>query len=204
MTTEIETTEIETGEARTGGERATRLRRRLLFLLPALLFALVASYLVVALSSGRDPTLVPSARIDDPVPAFALPALFEDGQGLSSDDLRGQVSLVNFYASWCVPCRVEQPLLLRLAHEEDIPVYGIAYKDEPAKSRAFIEELGNPFRRIGVDRDGRTAIDFGVYGVPETYVVDREGRIRYRHVGPLTPQALDRIILPLVAELQQP
>lgn len=188
---------------RTDAPGGMGLRRRLLFLLPALLFAALAAYLVVALAPERDPSLVPSARIDDPVPAFALPGLLDEGSGLASDDLaKGEVSLVNFYASWCVPCRVEHPLLMRLAEEEDIPLYGIAYKDKPADSRAWIEKLGNPFRRIGVDLEGRTAIDFGVYGVPETYVIDREGRIRYRHVGPLTPQVVEETILPLVAELR--
>jgi cytochrome c biogenesis protein CcmG, thiol:disulfide interchange protein DsbE len=177
-------------------------RRRLLFLLPVALFAIVALYLVLGLSPERDPTLVPSVMIDKPAPDFVLPGLFDDGQGLSNEDLQGQVSLVNFFASWCVPCRAEHPILLRLAREEGVPLYGIAYKDQPNDSRAWLAELGDPFQRIGVDLSGRTAIDFGVYGVPETYVIDREGRVRYRHVGPLTPAVLEETVLPLIAELR--
>lgn len=178
------------------------MRKRLLFLLPVALFAILAVYLMLGLRPERDPTLVPSAMIDKPAPDFVLPGLFDDGQGLATADLLGQVTLVNFFASWCVPCRAEHPILLRLAREEGIPLYGIAYKDKPDASRAWLADLGDPFQRIGVDLSGRTAIDFGVYGVPETYVIDGEGRIRHRHVGPLTPAMLDEVILPLIAELR--
>jgi cytochrome c biogenesis protein CcmG/thiol:disulfide interchange protein DsbE len=175
--------------------------RRLLYLLPAIVFAALIAYLAQRLQSDRDVRVLPSALIDKPAPAFALPPLLEGGAGLTAADLRGQVSLVNFFASWCVPCRAEHPLLMRLAREEGLPVNGIAYKDRPDDARAFLDELGNPFARIGADLDGRTAIEFGVYGVPETYLVDREGRIRFRHVGPLTPEAIARDLLPLAAEL---
>jgi cytochrome c biogenesis protein CcmG/thiol:disulfide interchange protein DsbE len=109
--------------------------------------------------------------------------------------------LVNFFASWCVPCRVEQPLRMRIAEEEHLPLYGIAYKDKPENTAAFLKQLGDPYRAVGLDREGRTGIDFGVYGVPETYVIDKTGRIRYRHVGPLTAEVLDQQLLPLVKKL---
>lgn len=171
--------------------------KRLLFALPVLVFVVLVGYFLLGLQ--RDPSTLPSALIDKPVPEFGLPALTEK-PGLTAADLRGQVTLVNFFASWCVPCRVEHPVLMRIG--KSVPVVGIAYKDKPEDSRRFLEELGDPYARIGVDRDGRTAIDFGVYGVPETYVVDKEGKIRLRFVGPLTPKAWEEEIAPLVQRLQ--
>ena len=176
---------------------------RLLYVGPALAFAVLAAYLAHALRPDRDPALVASALIDKPMPAFALPPLGETGPGLASKDFAGQVSLVNFFASWCVPCRAEHPLLLRLADEEKLPVYGIAYKDKPEAIGAWLNELGNPFSRIGLDQNGRTAIDFGVYGVPETYLIDRGGRIRFRQAGPLDADVVDETLLPLIARLRQ-
>ncbi len=175
--------------------------RRLVYLLPAAIFAALVLYLVHIMRPDRDPAVLPSALIEKPVPAFELPPLMEGGEGLSSADLRGTVSLVNFFASWCVPCRAEHPMLMRLAREEGLTLHGIAYKDDPAAARGFIAELGNPFARIGLDANGRTAFDFGVYGVPETYLVDRDGRIRYRQVGQLTPAAIEEVLLPLIADL---
>src|SRR5215472_1198628 len=158
--------------------------RKLLFLLPAGLFGL----LIVAFAVGlrHDPHLLPSALIDRPAPDFALPGLFEGAEGLTRKDLDGRVTLVNFFASWCAPCREEHKELLALSRVSGAGLDGIAYKDKPEDSRRFLQGLGNPFGRVGVDRDGSTAIDFGVYGVPETYLVDATGHIRYRHVGPLT------------------
>jgi cytochrome c biogenesis protein CcmG/thiol:disulfide interchange protein DsbE len=174
--------------------------RRALFFLPVLAFAALAVYFALALAPGRDPHLLPSALIDKPAPAFDLAAL-GGGPALARDALKGQVVLVNFFASWCVPCRVEQPLLMRLAEEEHLPLYGIAYKDKPENTAAFLKQLGDPYRAVGLDREGRTGIDFGVYGVPETYVIDKTGRIRYRHVGPLTAEVVDQQLLPLVKKL---
>ncbi len=177
--------------------------RRLAYAVPVLLFVALAGYFAAALFSGRDPHELPSALLDRPVPGFDLPRL--DGEGRLSDAaLRGEVTLVNFFASWCVPCRVEHPMLLRLARDEKVRLVGIAYKDKPADSRRFLAELGSPYGQVGIDRDGRTGIDFGVYGVPETYVVDREGRIRKRFVGPLTAQAVERELLPLLRGLGRP
>jgi cytochrome c biogenesis protein CcmG/thiol:disulfide interchange protein DsbE len=156
--------------------------------------------LVVALAVGMrlDLTTIPSALIGKPVPEFALPPLLEGGQGLNAADLRrgGGPVLVNVFASWCVPCREEQPMLMDLARQDGVTLYGINYKDKPAAARQFLAELGNPFTRIGADRSGRVAIDWGVYGVPETYVVDGTGKIVLKHVGPLTPKAVTDEILP--------
>jgi len=161
--------------------------RRLLYLVPLLAFAAVAAWLAFGL--GRDPQQLPSALLDRPVPEFALPALLADRPGLAAADLgRGEVTLVNVWASWCVPCRAEHPVLTRFAEAEGIAVVGINHKDKPDAARRFLSELGNPFRRIGADPDGRASIEWGVYGVPETFVVDRGGRIRYRHVGAIGPQ----------------
>ncbi|MCC6716258.1 MAG: DsbE family thiol:disulfide interchange protein [Acetobacteraceae bacterium] len=174
--------------------------RRLVYLVPLLLFAALAGYFGVALLSGRDPHELPSALLDKPAPDFALPGL-GGGAGLSMAGLRGQVVVLNFFASWCAPCRVEHPVLLRLGRQEKVRLVGIAYKDKPEDSRRFLAELGDPFRAVGSDRDGRVGIDFGLYGVPETYVIDRQGHIRKRFVGPLTPAAVERELLPLLRGL---
>ena len=176
--------------------------RRLIFLVPLLLFAALAGYFAIALFSGRDPRELPSALLDKPAPDFDLPSLTA-GERLSSAALRGQVVVLNIFASWCAPCRVEHPVLLRLARQEKIHLVGIAYKDRPEDSRRFLVELGDPYRTTGIDRDGRTGIDFGLYGVPETYVIDRQGHIRKRFVGPLTPALLDRELLPLLRMLER-
>jgi cytochrome c biogenesis protein CcmG/thiol:disulfide interchange protein DsbE len=171
--------------------------RRLLYLIPVLVFGAVGIGLAVGLT--RDPGTLPSALLDQPVPEFELPGL-EGGNGLSSEDLSGRVSLVNVFASWCVPCRVEHPVLMRLA-EEGVPIFGINYKDPADQAKAWLAELGDPFEKIGADRNGRVGIEWGVYGVPETFVVDAEGRIRHRHVGPIQARDLERTLLPILAEL---
>jgi cytochrome c biogenesis protein CcmG/thiol:disulfide interchange protein DsbE len=173
--------------------------RRILYLLPVLIFIGVGIGLAVGLT--RDPGTLPSALIDRPVPTFELPAIEGmPGEGLRNTDLEGEVSLVNVFASWCVPCRAEHPLLMGLA-ERGVVINGIDYKDPAEQAARWLEDLGNPFARIGADRDGRVAIDFGVYGVPETFVIDKAGRIRFRHPGPLTPDLVNTEIRPLLAEL---
>jgi cytochrome c biogenesis protein CcmG/thiol:disulfide interchange protein DsbE len=173
--------------------------RRLLFLLPVLIFIGVGIGLAVGLT--RDPSTLPSALIDKPVPTFELPPIAgRDGPGFSSADLAGRVSLVNVFASWCVPCRVEHPLLMALA-DEGVAIYGIDYKDPADKAAGWLAELGDPYRAIGADQDGRVAVDWGVYGVPETFVIDRDGRIRHRHVGPLQPRDIEETIKPLLEHL---
>ena len=169
--------------------------RRWLAVLPVAAFILLAGYFGYALRPDHDPHELPSALLDREMPAFALP-------GLTAATLKGQVVLVNIFASWCAPCRVEHPLLMRLAKDEKIPLYGIAYKDKDVDNVRFLAELGNPFTAVGLDRDGRVGIDFGVYGVPETYLIDRDGHIRQRWVGPLTPGRVTREVLPALRKLQ--
>jgi cytochrome c biogenesis protein CcmG, thiol:disulfide interchange protein DsbE len=174
--------------------------RRVLFLLPVAVFAVLVAYFWVALYSGRDPHELPSAMIDKPAPSFALAGL-NGAPGLDRTALSGTVAIVNFFASWCVPCRVEAPLLAGLTQQLKVPLYGIAYKDKPNDTEDYLKELGDPYQRIGLDENGRVGINFGVYGVPETYVIDKEGRIRMRFVGPLNESALTDQLKPLIDKL---
>jgi cytochrome c biogenesis protein CcmG/thiol:disulfide interchange protein DsbE len=175
-------------------------RRALLFLLPLLLFAVVGVFLAIGLT--RDPSTLPSALIGKPAPAFALPPINgRDDHGFGRADLGGQPMLVNVFASWCVPCRIEHPVIGRLA-EQGVVVQGINFKDKPEDAKAWLKELGDPFRHVGADRDGRVGIEWGVYGVPETYVIGRDGQIAYRHVGPLQPRDVEQKILPLLEKLK--
>lgn len=172
--------------------------RRLLYLIPVLVFTLVGVALAVGLT--RDPGVLPSALLDRDVPAFELPPVpGRPEPGLASGDLEGP-ALVNVFASWCVPCRVEHPMLEALA-EDGVTIHGINYKDRPEDVGAWLDELGSPFSRIGADRDGRAAIEWGVYGVPETFVVDARGRIVHRHVGPIMMRDLDQTFRPLLEEI---
>ncbi len=168
----------------------------------ALLVAGLVGLFALTLTRHEDPTRVPSAMIGKPAPAFSLPPL--QGRagpelGLSLADLKsGRVSVVNFWASWCTPCRVEQPLLARLAARGDVALYGVNYKDRPDEALGFLIELGDPYERVGRDATGRTAIDWGVYGVPETFVVDGSGRVMARLAEPLTERSLARVIEPAI------
>lgn len=179
--------------------------RRTLYLLPLLLFALVAGYFLWGLASDRDPNKVPSALIDQPAPAFDLPPLDGfDRPGLATADLKnGEVALVNFFASWCLPCRAEHPFLMDLAESGAVRVLGIAYRDRPEDARRWLGRFGNPYERVGADDRGRAGIDFGVSGVPETFVIDRTGRIRYQHIGPLMAEDIEGEILPRIESLSQ-
>jgi cytochrome c biogenesis protein CcmG/thiol:disulfide interchange protein DsbE len=174
--------------------------RRLLYLLPVLLFAGIAGYFLVALQRERNPGEVPSALIGKPAPDFALPALRSDLPGVARADFAGHVSFVNFFASWCVPCRAEHPFLMQLARTDGVSITGIAYKDKPGAANAFLDELGNPFTRVGNDASGRTGIDFGITGVPESFVIDRQGRICYRQWGPVTD---DKVAADLLAKIKE-
>ncbi len=170
------------------------------FALPLVLFLGLMALLLCGL--GLDMRDIPSAKIGEPVPTFNLPPV-GSLPGLASKDLgHGQVVLVNVFASWCVSCRQEHPLLLALKQQGEVAIYGIDYKDEPAAATAWLNELGDPYSRIGDDHSGRVAINWGVYGVPETYVIGKDGKIAYKQIGPVTAEALRDKILPLVRKLR--
>ncbi len=163
--------------------------------------SLMAVILGIGLTKDRQGKS-PSPLIGKPVPEFSLPPVKGRALGLATADLKGQVALVNVFASWCVACREEHPVLLELAKKGVVPIHGLDYKDKPADAQAWLDELGDPYTRTGSDIAGRVGIDWGVYGVPETFVVDRNGVIAYKHIGPITPKALEDTILPLVRKLQ--
>ncbi len=169
-------------------------------LLPLALFAAIA--VAFALGLGRKTDVLPSTLIGRPVPSFSLPPIQGRALGLSSQDLKGEVSMVNFFASWCVPCWAEVPIFLRLADDGVVPIHGINYKDRPEDAVAFLERAGDPYTRIGADRNGRAGIEWGVYGLPETFVIDRNGEIAYKHIGVLTERDLSDTLLPLIQRLQ--
>lgn len=174
------------------------------FLLPIALFlAMMAIFGLVLyqIGQGRDIKEVPSPLIGKPVPVFELPLLFDADKTFSSEQLKGKVTLVNVWASWCVACRYEHALLVKLSRDPDISIIGINYKDERAAALQWLRDLGNPYEVSIFDFDGRAAIDWGVYGVPETFIVDKQGIIRYKLTGPVTEKNLEAKILPLVKQL---
>ena len=179
---------------------ARRRGLRLILLAPAVVFVGV----VIAFSLGleRDRDTLPSPLIGKPVPDFSLAPVKGCALGLATGDLKGEVSLVNVFASWCVACREEHPVLMRLSATHAVPVHGLNYKDKPDDAARWLDEMGDPYTRTGADLDGRVAIDWGVYGVPETFVIDTQGGIAFKQVGPITPQILETTILPLVARLR--
>ena len=184
---------------------AARNGLRALLLVPLVLFLLLAGLFLLQLLSGRDAATVPSALIGQPAPAASLLPL--EGLGLPGLDpaaFAGQVTLVNVFASWCVPCRDEHPLLLRLREDKRIRLVGLNYKDRPDNARRFLSDLGNPYAAVGSDESGRAGIDWGVYGVPETFVVGRDGRILFKQVGPLTEATLAGSFLPAVEKALAP
>jgi len=169
-------------------------RSRLIFLLPGILFLMLAGLFLFQLVQGRNPAEVPSVLINRPAPAFRLApleGLTADGKpvpGFSSEDLKGRVTVVNVWASWCGPCRQEHPLLVDLARDPSVRLVGINQRDNPDNARRFLGALGNPYAAVGVDPNGRASIDWGVYGVPETFIVGPDGTIRHKHIGALTPE----------------
>jgi cytochrome c biogenesis protein CcmG/thiol:disulfide interchange protein DsbE len=184
-------------------EATPRRRLRLPLLIPLALFLALAGVFLLRLYGG-DISEVPSALVGKPAPEFALPPL--EGMttngapvpGLARANLEGRITLLNVFASWCGPCRAEHPLLMELAKDERIRVVAINYKDQPENARRFLGRLGNPFAAIGVDTAGRAAIDWGVYGVPETFLVGADGTILLKHIGPLTPEAVRDRVMPAI------
>lgn len=179
-------------------------RRSGIVVLPFVVFAALAVMFAFALRTG-DPSRLPSALIGRPAPDMILPPLEglreagADVPGFSTAEMkRGEVTVVNFFASWCAPCVQEHPLLMALRQQAGVRIYGVNYKDPAPGGRRFIGRYGNPYVAVGVDADGRAAIDWGVYGMPETFIVDGEGRIVWKHVGPITPVALETQILPAI------
>jgi cytochrome c biogenesis protein CcmG/thiol:disulfide interchange protein DsbE len=189
---------------------APRRRIRPAFVIPLIAFLALAAVFLLRLYTEGDISAVPSALIGKPAPEFSLPALADltaDGKpvpGIARADLDGRVTLVNVFASWCAPCRAEHPLLMELAKDPRIRVVAINYKDQPENARRFLGRLGNPFAAIGSDPGGRAAIDWGVYGVPETFLVDAAGTIRLKHTGPLTPDIVRERLRPEIEKALTP
>ena len=169
------------------------------FVIPLAVFAILVGFLFVGL--GLKPSEVPSPLIDKPAPAFELTQLHEPGERFGVADMKGKVWLLNVWASWCVSCREEHPLLMELAKASGVPIVGLNYKDQRENAVQWLARFGNPYALSVVDAEGRTGIDFGVYGVPETFLIDRDGVIRYKQIGPLTREAWQQHILPLVKKL---
>jgi cytochrome c biogenesis protein CcmG/thiol:disulfide interchange protein DsbE len=176
---------------------AAKPKRRLFVVLPLLIFLALAGVFLSQLMSGRDSAEVPSALIGLTAPPTHLPALEGTNlPGLDSGEFAGKVTVLNVFASWCAPCREEHPVLLALSRDKSYVMAGLNYKDKPQNALRFLGDLGNPYQAVGVDGAGRTAIDWGVYGVPETFVIGKDGKIAYKHVGPLTAQSAQALLLP--------
>lgn len=171
------------------------------YLIPLIVFVAIVAFLAIGLT--LDPREVPSPFIGKPAPHFSLPQVAEASKTLSNDDFRGQVSLLNVWASWCVSCRQEHPLLIQLAKQNIVPIYGLNYKDDRDAALGWLQQFGNPYLASAFDADGRVGIDWGVYGVPETFVVDKQGIIRYKQTGPVTEEVLRLKLLPLIEQLQR-
>jgi len=170
------------------------------YLLPLALFLVLIGFFAVGLK--LDPREVPSPLIDKPAPAFKLPVLNEAGKTFSPEEMRGQVWLLNVWASWCGACREEHPLLKEMSRSGVLPIVGLDYKDTDAEGSGVLSQAGNPYKLVATDADGHVGVDYGIYGVPETYVIDKAGVIRYKQIGPMTEEALRDKIIPLVKGLQ--
>jgi cytochrome c biogenesis protein CcmG/thiol:disulfide interchange protein DsbE len=176
------------------------MNRYMRYLLPLAIFAILVAFLYRGLS--LDPKRVPSPLVGKPMPEFSLPRLKDPEATLGDSDLRGKVSVLNIWATWCVSCRAEHEVLLQLANTGSVDIYGLNYKDERDKARQWLQQLGDPYVANAFDADGRAGIDWGVYGAPETFIMDKQGIVRHKHIGPLSVEALNTTILPLIAELQ--
>jgi cytochrome c biogenesis protein CcmG/thiol:disulfide interchange protein DsbE len=165
--------------------------------------ALGALVALLAIGLSLNPREVPSPLVGKPAPAFSLPRLDQPGEKLSPEALRGKVWVLNVWASWCAPCREELPVLMALAKTKTVPIYGLNYKDRRDDALGLLKQYGDPYVASGVDADGRVGIDYGVYGVPETYVIDQAGVIRLKHIGPVTRETVEKKIVPMVRELSK-
>ena len=172
------------------------------FLIPLVLFVVLVIFLAIGLN--RDPHEVPSPLINKLAPSFSIPQLAEPNKTFSPTSMQGQVWVLNVWASWCVACREEHPVLVELAKSQMAPISGLDYKDKREEALAMLSRQGNPYILSAFDADGRVGINYGVYGVPETYVIDKAGVIRFKHIGPLTPDLLNQKIYPLLSELKKP
>ncbi len=170
------------------------------FFLPLTIFVIVVGFLAVGLK--LNPREIPSPLVGKAAPQFSLPQLHDQGKRFSPNDLAGQVWLLNVWASWCSGCKTEHPVLMQLAQSGEVPIYGLDYKDKKEEALTWLQRWGNPYPVVGVDESGRVGIDYGVYGVPETYVIDKQGVIRYKQIGPLDDEVVVKTILPLVKELK--
>ncbi len=171
------------------------------YLLPLSLFAILAVFLAIGLT--LNPRDIGTTRLNKPAPTFTLPQLQIPSQTLSDKDFLGKVSLLNVWASWCVTCRQEHPLLMALAQQQKVTIYGLNYKDKIADAKAVLERTGNPYAANGFDETGHVGMDWGVTGTPETFVIDKQGVVRYKHTGPLFEELLQEKILPLIQELEK-
>lgn len=170
------------------------------YILPITVFVLLTLLFMSGLK--KDPSLVPSPLIGKPVPAFVLPQLQDAKQTLTNNDLKGEVVLLNVWGSYCIPCRQEHPLFMELSRSKLVDIYGLNYADDRDNAIDWLKTLGNPFKKVAFDADSRVAIDFGVYGVPETYVIDKDGIIRYKKVGAISRDLLDSTIIPMIKDLK--
>ncbi len=170
------------------------------YLIPLGVFLVMVVFLGIGLT--LDPREVPSPFIGKPAPAFTLDQLHDTSATISPDDMKGKVWLLNVWASWCVSCRAEHKVINRLANMKLVDVVGLNYKDQPEDARRWLKRLGNPYLASAMDIEGKAGIDWGVYGVPETFVIDQQGVVRYKHIGPVTDQSLDETILPLIHKLK--
>lgn len=176
-------------------------RWRLKAAIPLILFLGIAIFLGIGLT--LDPKKIPSPLIGKSVPAFDLPPVKGRSLGLATENLKSDVSLVNVFASWCAACRQEHPLLMALSQQAAVPIHGLNYKDEPQDAADWLNALGDPYTRTGADINGRVGIDWGIYGVPETFVIDKQGNIAYKHIGPISKKDWEETLLPLIMELKQ-
>jgi cytochrome c biogenesis protein CcmG, thiol:disulfide interchange protein DsbE len=170
------------------------------FLIPLALFGVLVGFLAVGLQ--RDPREVPSPLVQKAAPAFNVPQLADADKAFSPADMKGQVWMLNVWASWCVACRVEHPLLVEFGRSKNVPLIGLDYKDQRPVAVKFLGQHGDPYQLSAFDGDGRVGIDYGVYGVPETFIIDKQGVIRHKQIGPITPEAMEKTILPLIEKLK--